>query len=60
MQAQQGLTINAGSTMNVGGETVAVQGGRVAVTAGRIDLNPGGVPGPAAASASPEDVPDPV
>ncbi|HTE50779.1 MAG TPA: phage baseplate assembly protein V [Kofleriaceae bacterium] len=60
MQAQQGLKIEAGATINLGANTVAVQGARLTVSAGRLDLNPGGVPPPQPASASPEDVPDPV
>ena len=60
IQATQGLKIIAGTTVNLGANSVTVQGGRITVSAGRLDLNPGGVPGPAAASASTEDVPDPV
>jgi len=60
MQAQQGLKIEAGATINLGANTVAVQGARLTVSAGRLVLNPGGVPPPQPASASPEDVPDPV
>ncbi len=60
MQAQQGLVLQAGSAMNLGAMTVAVQGARVTVTARRLDLNPGAVPPPAPASASPKDIPDPV
>lgn len=60
LEAQQGLKIQAGTAVNLGANTVAVQGTSVTVKAARLDLNPGGVPGPAAASASPEDVPDPV
>ena len=59
-QAQQGLKIQAGSALNLGADAIAVQGSSLTVKASRLDLNPGGVPGPAAASASPEDVPDPV
>ncbi len=60
IQATQGFKIVAGTTVNLGANSVTVQGGRITVSAGRLDLNPGGVPGPAATSASPEDVPDPV
>jgi uncharacterized protein involved in type VI secretion and phage assembly len=61
MQATAGLKIQAGTAVVVGGKTVAVQGGSVTVKAARLDLNPpGGVPGPAEATASTEDVPDPV
>jgi uncharacterized protein involved in type VI secretion and phage assembly len=59
-QAQQALKIQAGTAVNLGADAVSVQGGNITVKASRLDLNPGGVPGPAAASASPEDVPDPV
>jgi uncharacterized protein involved in type VI secretion and phage assembly len=59
-QAQQGLKIQAGGTLNMGANAVTVQGGRVTVSAARLDLNPGGVPSPAPASASCEEVPDPV
>ena len=60
LQARQALVIQAGGAMNLGASTVAVQAGRVTVTARRLDLNPGAVPAPAAASASPEDIPDPL
>lgn len=60
IQATQSFKITAGTTVNLGANSVTVQGGRITVSAGRLDLNPGGVPGPAAASASTEDVPDPV
>jgi len=60
IQAQQGLKIQAGAAMNLGATSVTVQGTRVTVTGSRLDLNPGGVPGPAAATASAEEVPDPV
>ena len=59
IQAQQGLTIQAGATINLGANTVAIQGARVTASAGRLDLNPGGVPPPQPASARTEEVPDP-
>lgn len=60
IQATQGLKIQAGTTINLGANTVSIQGGRITVSAPRLDLNPGGVPSPAAASASTKDIPDPV
>jgi hypothetical protein len=44
----------------MGAASVAIQGGRVTVSTARLDLNPGRVPEPAPAKASPEPVPDPV
>jgi uncharacterized protein involved in type VI secretion and phage assembly len=55
-----GITIQAGSALNMGAPQVTLGGSRLTVTAARLDLNPGGVPSPAAASASSEDIPDPV
>jgi hypothetical protein len=46
--------------MNMGAEAVTVQAPMVTISASRLDLNPGAVPPPAAATASPEEVPDPV
>ena len=60
LQATQGLKVQAGSGVNLGAAAVSVGGARLTVSAGRLDLNPGGVPAPAEAQASPEDVPDPV
>ena len=61
IQAQQGLSVNAKSGVNLGADGVmSVQSARLTLNAGRLDLNPGGVPSPTSATASPEDVPDPV
>jgi uncharacterized protein involved in type VI secretion and phage assembly len=59
LEAQQSLVIRAGAAVNMGAASVAVQGGRVTVSTARLDLNPGRVPEPSPAKASPEDVPDP-
>lgn len=56
----EGITIQAGSALNMGAPSVTLGGSRLTVTAPRLDLNPGGVQSPAEASASPEDIPDPV
>ncbi len=56
----EGITIQAGSALNMGAPSVTLGGSRLTVTAARLDLNPGGVPSPAEASAEPEDIPDPV
>jgi uncharacterized protein involved in type VI secretion and phage assembly len=60
LAANEGLNVQAGTSLNMGAPSVTVGGSRVTVSAGRLDLNPGGVAGPAEASASPEDIPDPV
>jgi uncharacterized protein involved in type VI secretion and phage assembly len=60
IKATQALKVQAGTTINLGANAVQVQGGRVTVNGGRLDLNPGGVPPPSPATASPEDIPDPV
>lgn len=56
----EGITIQAGSALNMGAPSVTLGGSRLTVTAARLDLNPGGVPSPAEASAESEDIPDPV
>jgi uncharacterized protein involved in type VI secretion and phage assembly len=60
VQAAGGFNVQAGGTLNMGGDSVAIQGSRVSLNAGRLDLNPGSVASPAEASASPEDVSDPL
>jgi uncharacterized protein involved in type VI secretion and phage assembly len=61
-EGSQSYHIESGSGTNIGGDgAVTIKGGTmIQVQAVKIDLNPGGVSAPAEASASPEDVPDPV
>lgn len=55
------VNVSGGSgPVNLGADgTMGFSGSRLTVSAGRLDLNPGGVVGPTAQTANPEDVPDP-
>ena len=60
IQAQQGITITAGQGLKVGAAKIEVAASRITAAAARLDLNPGAVAPPSPATATPEDVPDPV
>lgn len=61
-EGTQNYHIESGSGTNIGGDgAVTIKGGSsLQVQSVKLDLNPGGVSAPAEASASPEEVPDPL
>jgi phage baseplate assembly protein V len=61
LTASQALHFNSGGPLNMAATSTTVRAPSISASASKLDLNPpGGGAGPAKASASPKDTPDPV